>query len=380
MNVVLLCGAVERYNISWTIQVGLLEDVLSALVLVLNVFVVDLGLLTLWFSGSVAYRSNLNHRGVIVSDLLMSAFFAPLLRKLSRIVLQLQIGFRNTAGSFGHLVESMRTPLGSYADWLNWFNSIRLSSKVKDLLEGVLYITWWSFGSKAGKFLVVGDADGEVGLKPYDPIKNYLSPRPKFLRYNPNRRRKILKENDEGVAHDSRILSEAIRNQNAPFLLPPPDKYYLCDAAYAHTRGFMAPYRNVRYWLGDFERRRPLNGKEKFNHSHAKLRNMIKRAYGVLKAHFLILKRMIPFSRTTQRNITIACFALHNFICKEGLDDELFSTYDQSNVQLDNENVLVEDDGGIEEDEVVQPQGNASDRQYMTNLRDQIMTQLMQSG
>ncbi|GJS49770.1 putative nuclease HARBI1 isoform X2 [Tanacetum coccineum] len=34
------------------------------------------------------------------------------------------------------------TPLGSYADWLNWFNSIRLSSKVKDLLEGVLYITW----------------------------------------------------------------------------------------------------------------------------------------------------------------------------------------------------------------------------------------------
>ncbi|KAJ0709586.1 hypothetical protein HanOQP8_Chr09g0346111 [Helianthus annuus] len=31
-----------------------------------------------------------------------------------------------------------------------------------------------------------------VGLKPYDPVKNYLSPRPKFLRYNPDRRRKIL--------------------------------------------------------------------------------------------------------------------------------------------------------------------------------------------
>ncbi|GKD40199.1 hypothetical protein Tco_1260406, partial [Tanacetum coccineum] len=54
-----------------------------------------------------------------------------------------------------------------------------------------------TFGSKAGKFPVVGDADGEVGLKLYDPVKNYLSPRPKFLRYNPNRRRKILKENDE---------------------------------------------------------------------------------------------------------------------------------------------------------------------------------------
>ncbi|MFS7974314.1 hypothetical protein Hanom_Chr09g00867201 [Helianthus anomalus] len=39
-----------------------------------------------------------------------------------------------------------------------------------------------------------------VGLKPYDPVKNYLSPRPKFLRYNPDRRRKILslQENVEG--------------------------------------------------------------------------------------------------------------------------------------------------------------------------------------
>ncbi|GJY42063.1 Myb/SANT-like domain, harbinger transposase-derived nuclease domain protein [Tanacetum coccineum] len=148
-----------------------------------------------------------------------------------------------------------------------------------------------------------------------------------------------------GNAHDSRILSEAIRNQNAPFPLPP---------------------------LGDFRRRRALNSKEKFNHSHEKLRNVVERAYGVLKARFPILKRMAPFSLTTQRNITIACFALYNFIRKEGLDDELFSTYDQSNVQLENENVLVKDDGGIEEDEVVQPQRNASDRQYMTNLRDQI--------
>ena len=36
------------------------------------------------------------------------------------------------------------------------------------------------------------------------------------------------------------------------------------------------------------------------------------------------------------------------------------------------------DDGVDEEDQVVQPQGNASDRQYMTNLRDQIAQQLMQ--
>ena len=61
----------------------------------------------------------------------------------------------------------------------------------------------------------------------------------------------------------------------------------------------MAPYRNVRYRLGDFRRRRALTNKEKFNHSHAKLRNVIERAFGVLKARFPILKRMAPFPLVT---------------------------------------------------------------------------------
>ncbi|GJX41477.1 hypothetical protein Tco_0256467 [Tanacetum coccineum] len=57
-----------------------------------------------------------------------------------------------------------------------------------------------------------------------------------------------------------------------------------------HTRGFMAPYRNARYWLGDFFRKRTMTSKEKFNHAHAKHRNVIERAFGVLKARFPILK------------------------------------------------------------------------------------------
>ncbi|GJV65858.1 RNA-directed DNA polymerase, eukaryota [Tanacetum coccineum] len=36
------------------------------------------------------------------------------------------------------------TPLGSYSEWLSWFKSIRLGSKIKGLLEGVFYVTWWS--------------------------------------------------------------------------------------------------------------------------------------------------------------------------------------------------------------------------------------------
>ncbi|KAK1434153.1 hypothetical protein QVD17_11071 [Tagetes erecta] len=65
-----------------------------------------------------------------------------------------------------------------------------------------------SFGSKSVRSSVVDYDDvvekcfvGESGLQPYDPVKNYLSPRPKFLRYNPNRRRNrimnLQENNDE---------------------------------------------------------------------------------------------------------------------------------------------------------------------------------------
>ncbi|GJZ95579.1 RNA-directed DNA polymerase, eukaryota [Tanacetum coccineum] len=35
------------------------------------------------------------------------------------------------------------SPLGSYAEWLSWFKDIRLGSKVKSILEGVCYVSWW---------------------------------------------------------------------------------------------------------------------------------------------------------------------------------------------------------------------------------------------
>lgn len=137
----------------------------------------------------------------------------------------------------------------------------------------------------------------------------------------------------------------------------------------------MAPYRNVRYWLGDFRQRRALTNKEKFNHAHAKLRNVIERAFGVLKARFPILKRMAPFPLVTQRNITVACFALHNFIRKQGLSDEYFTQYDEPTVTFRNNHVRVDDD---DEDEV-EAHGTAADREYMTQLRDGIVEQLMQN-
>ena len=77
----------------------------------------------------------------------------------------------------------------------------------------------------------------------------------------------------------------------------------------------MAPYRNARYWLPDFHNGvRPRTKEETFNYAHARLRNVIERSFGVLKARFPILKRMAPYPFQVQRNIVIACVAIHNYI------------------------------------------------------------------
>ncbi|XP_024969621.1 uncharacterized protein LOC112508984 [Cynara cardunculus var. scolymus] len=55
----------------------------------------------------------------------------------------------------------------------------------------------------------------------------------------------------EGIAHDARVLREVAFSPTSDFPFPPRDKYYLCDAAYANTRGFMTPYRNTRCNIHD---------------------------------------------------------------------------------------------------------------------------------
>ncbi|XP_021980182.1 uncharacterized protein LOC110876316 [Helianthus annuus] len=175
----------------------------------------------------------------------------------------------------------------------------------------------------------------------------------------------------EGIAHDSRVLKEVAFNPTSGFSFPPPDKYYLCDAAYTNTRGFMTPYRNTRYWLADFRRQRALTKEEKFNHAHAQLRNVIERSYGVLKARFPILKQMAPFSFPIQRDIVIACFAVHNFIRKCNIRDQLFVEYGENTV-------FSEIQGGENVGQFVHDiEWGSQDIEYMTTLRNQIASQLI---
>ncbi|KAK9053692.1 hypothetical protein SSX86_024766 [Deinandra increscens subsp. villosa] len=175
----------------------------------------------------------------------------------------------------------------------------------------------------------------------------------------------------EGIAHDSRVLKEVAFNPTSGFQFPPPDKYYLCDAAYTNTRGFMAPYRGTRYWLADFRRQRALTKEEKFNHAHAQLRNVIERAYGVLKARFPILKQMAPFPFRTQRDIVIACFAVHNFIRKWNIHDELFMSCDEDNLFAEVH------EGGSDTTSAHDMEWGSQGVEYMANLRDNIASQMM---
>ena len=93
-------------------------------------------------------------------------------------------------------------------------------------------------------------------------------------------------------------------------------------------RGFLAPYRNVRYWLPDFRGgARSRNRKEIFNYVHSSLRNVIERSFGVLNARFPILKKMPLCTFPIQRTIVVAAMIMHNFIKKEAIADGLFRQY-----------------------------------------------------
>lgn len=138
----------------------------------------------------------------------------------------------------------------------------------------------------------------------------------------------------EGIAHDSHIFELARARKELKFPIPLAGKYYLVDSGYPNTKGFLAPYKNVRYHLPDFRRgsrasQHPGNRKERFNKAHSFLRSVIERSFGVWKARFKILKVIPAFPFKTQVLIVVATMTIHNFIRREAcLDDELFRRYE----------------------------------------------------
>ncbi|XP_058087494.1 uncharacterized protein LOC131234578 [Magnolia sinica] len=124
---------------------------------------------------------------------------------------------------------------------------------------------------------------------------------------------------DQGSGADSHILASA---RTCEGKLPlPKGKYYLVDAGFPNTPGFLAPYRGVRYHLKEFKQGCLLRDKEElFNLHYSSLRNAIEHAFGVLKARFPILKNTPNYPIETQTKIVIACYIIHNHIINERSD------------------------------------------------------------
>jgi hypothetical protein len=159
----------------------------------------------------------------------------------------------------------------------------------------------------------------------------------------------------EGSAHDMRVFDDAMTRYKDSFpkipigthiamsllfpnvaienlqVLPPVGKFFLVDSGYANRKGFMSPYRQTRYHIQDFQNAvEPQGMEETFNYAHSSLRNVIERAFGVLKMKWRILLDIPCYRPETQTQIICACFALHNFIRMNGDFDSHFALVDNN--------------------------------------------------
>ncbi|XP_047948928.1 uncharacterized protein LOC125194740 [Salvia hispanica] len=141
----------------------------------------------------------------------------------------------------------------------------------------------------------------------------------------------------EGSADDSRVLRDAVSCANG--FKVPQGCYYLCDNSYANTPGFLVPYKRVRYHLKEWGpgTERPQNPKEMFNMRHTKARNVIERAFAVLKMRWGILRIASYYPIQTQIRLIMCCFLLHNFIRREMEVDPIELELDNSTANIVNE-------------------------------------------
>ncbi|XP_057770427.1 uncharacterized protein LOC130990216 [Salvia miltiorrhiza] len=132
----------------------------------------------------------------------------------------------------------------------------------------------------------------------------------------------------EGSAADSRILRDALTRVNG--LRVPKGNYYLCDNGYANSDGFLAPYKGIRYHLKEWgaNAARPQNQLELFKLRHSNARNVIERAFGILKMRWGLLRSNSFYPVKTQNRLIMACFILNNYIRGEMPNDPIEQEFD----------------------------------------------------
>jgi hypothetical protein len=128
-------------------------------------------------------------------------------------------------------------------------------------------------------------------------------------------------------------------------------KYYLVDSGYPNRKGYLAPYKGQRYHIPEFQSAsQPIGLKEIFNHAHSSLRNVIERAFGVLKMKWRILLGVPGYPIEKQKKIIIACMALHNFIRDSNLRDVDFDRLVSDETYVDGDMGPIMSDAVDEED------------------------------
>ncbi|XP_057797982.1 uncharacterized protein LOC131014077 [Salvia miltiorrhiza] len=144
----------------------------------------------------------------------------------------------------------------------------------------------------------------------------------------------------EGSAADSRILRDAVSRVNG--LKVPRGSYYLCDNGYANSEGFLTPYKGVRYHLKEWGPNvvRPQNREELFNLRHSRARNVIERAFGIMKMRWGVLRSTTYYPIKVQVRLIMACFVINNFIRSEMAVDPIEQAFDN----LPNENEFLDGD------------------------------------
>lgn len=87
------------------------------------------------------------------------------------------------------------------------------------------------------------------------------------------------------------------------------------------------------------------------------------------------MTRMIPIPYTSQRDVVIACFTIHNFIRRSNIYDRLFMKFDESTAFVKEEHYKESGEARLDG-----THWDAQDKQYMDNLRDQIANELVSNG
>lgn len=152
----------------------------------------------------------------------------------------------------------------------------------------------------------------------------------------------------------------------------------MVDSGYANDLGFLAPFRSITYHLEEFKKRNssPSGREEVFNYTHASLRNVVERTFGVWKERWHILNEARSYPYSKQRLIPIACAVLHNFLYMINHDPQCLHMYlhpeeDDDGVNEDDEN---EDEDEQEDDGPPEPV--PCDRQAMVDVRSRMADEM----